>query len=237
MLTRGPREMFASRTVVTSLSPAELAEKNDRAYARYAPVYAPLSLCAYTFVWRGNILRHISFFRDILRYGSTVVDLAVGDGALTSAALFSRKGPQADRVIAVDLSERMLEVAKRRLPAAHTTLLRADVAALPFADASIPVLSCFGGLNSFASPELALREMARVLQPETGIMRGSYLIMPKTQWKKRLVRHWIAEGYQSGELELSCVRQAFTRAGLQLSLEQRMGDVILFEARRGGHGS
>jgi SAM-dependent methyltransferase len=63
-----------------------------------------------------------------------------------------------------DLSGGLLAVARRRVPAARLT--RADVEALPYADASFDAVTCCGSTLSFvAAPGRAIAEMARVLRP------------------------------------------------------------------------
>ena len=64
----------------------------------------------------------------------------------------------------VDIAAGLLAVARRRLPDA--AFARADVAALPYADASFEAVSCCGSTLSFVGdPDRALAEIARVLRP------------------------------------------------------------------------
>jgi SAM-dependent methyltransferase len=70
----------------------------------------------------------------------------------------------------VDLSARLLAVARGRLP--DTALARADLAALPYRDDRFDTVSCLGSTLSFvADPTRALAEMARVLR------RGGRLLL------------------------------------------------------------
>ncbi len=64
----------------------------------------------------------------------------------------------------VDIAHALLALARGRIPAA--ALLRADVTALPYADASFDVISSCGSTLSYVSdPDRALGELARVLRP------------------------------------------------------------------------
>jgi ubiquinone/menaquinone biosynthesis C-methylase UbiE len=64
----------------------------------------------------------------------------------------------------VDIAHALLALARGRIPAA--ALLRADVTALPYADASFDVISsCGSSLSYVVDPDRALGELARVLRP------------------------------------------------------------------------
>ena len=217
----------------------------EAAYKIYSKYYAPFALLAYLLIWRGRFLRHVGFFREMLHKSQTIVDLATGDGSLTSFALFGSRKTRIKKLIAVDISGGMLERAYKKLPRNTTLLLRGDVCQLPFLDRSVLALSCFGGLNSFPSGGKALKEMARCLSPD-GILRGSVLLMPQSPWRQRLVLDWIRKGYQTEEvtedkfrhwvkesgLEFSQIAQTaqLTQVGQRAQIE-RHGDVLLFELR------
>ncbi|CAM3772016.1 class I SAM-dependent methyltransferase [Isoptericola cucumis] len=90
-----------------------------------------------------------------------VLDVATGTG-LVLRALHASSGTTV-RTTGVDLSPDMLAVARRELPQA--TLLRADAAALPLADASVDLVTCVTALHLLPDPHAALAEWARVLRP------------------------------------------------------------------------
>lgn len=85
-----------------------------------------------------------------------VLDLGCGTG--TAGAAFRRTGTT---VIGADLSEACLSVAKRRLDG----VVRADAVALPFIDGAFDAVVSRGALHHLASPEGALKELARVVRP------------------------------------------------------------------------
>jgi SAM-dependent methyltransferase len=97
-----------------------------------------------------------------LARGSDVIDLGC------SAGLYARHLARAGlRVTAIDVSQAFLAEAGRLASREGVSidLWRADVHALPFADASFDAAVCGGSLNEFALPQRALQETARVLRP------------------------------------------------------------------------
>jgi ubiquinone/menaquinone biosynthesis C-methylase UbiE len=91
-----------------------------------------------------------------------VLDVAAGDGNVAIAA--ARRGA---RVVASDLTPRMLELGRARSDAERLSIdwVEADAEALPFADASFDrVLSSFGAMFA-PRPEVATAELFRVLRP------------------------------------------------------------------------
>lgn len=203
-------------------------QKTIAAYRFYAKHYALLALLTYWIVWRGHLRRHIRFYRDALRIDTRVLDIATGDGSLAKVALYGDKRRTPSRLTVVDLSKEMLAKAKRKLPAS-TNFLECDAEQLPFASGSQKLITCFGGLNSFASPVQVLCELSRLLTPD-GRIRGSFLLFPSTPWRQRLVRRWIAQGYQTCEPSLTLFSDWCSEAGLAITKLERHGDVVLFEA-------
>ncbi len=100
-----------------------------------------------------------------LRRGGLYLDLGC------SAGLYTRKlaralGDSGD-VIGVDISPSMLKEASRRTrnEGVIASLVRADAASLPFADACMNGAVCGGTLNELGDPARVLRETHRVLEP------------------------------------------------------------------------
>ncbi len=200
----------------------------EKAYKIYSKFYAPLALLVYIIIWRGNIIKHIKFFRDILLKQKEVIDIAIGDGSLSAAALFGSKKLSANEVIAIDISEEMLIKARKKLQNKPIIFVRGDVLQLPFMNYSLNAISCFGGFNSFPSGELAMQELARCLSQQ-GIIRGSILLTPETAWKKNLVKSWIKKGYQTAEIDKEKFFLWVQKANLVITQLEQYGDVLLFE--------
>jgi ubiquinone/menaquinone biosynthesis methyltransferase len=106
--------------------------------------------------------------------GERVLDLACGTGDLAFAA--SARGA---RVIGLDLTPRMVQLAQARVPRAHhasaahplsaaagiTTFTVGDMMSLPVADESIDVITTGYGLRNVPVLNEAIREIHRVLAP------------------------------------------------------------------------
>ncbi|MDP8961039.1 MAG: ubiquinone/menaquinone biosynthesis methyltransferase [Actinomycetota bacterium] len=88
--------------------------------------------------------------------GASILDVAAGTGALSrELALLG-----ATKVVALDLSHRMLTAGLPRPPRIH--LCNGDALRLPFADATFHVTTIAFGLRNLPDPEAGLSEFARV---------------------------------------------------------------------------
>jgi demethylmenaquinone methyltransferase / 2-methoxy-6-polyprenyl-1,4-benzoquinol methylase len=96
-----------------------------------------------------------------LHPGETALDLCTGTGKLAHELVpFVRPG---GRVIGIDFSAGMLELARRREPGVE--FRQGDVGRLSEAEASIDAITIGFGLRNLVDRDAALREMRRVLRP------------------------------------------------------------------------
>src|SRR4051812_22566965 len=98
--------------------------------------------------------------------GMRVLDLASGTGE-PAISLAGRVGPQG-HVTALDLSADLLEIAAKRARNRGFTNFatqQADAHALPFLENSFDLATSRFGVMFFRDPELAFRELLRVLRP------------------------------------------------------------------------
>jgi SAM-dependent methyltransferase len=124
---------------------AELWGQAGRDWAELVAVVA-------TPIWHANL--------DAARVtrGCRVVDLACGSGeALVLADL---RGAEAT---GVDVSERLLDIARQRLPDAD--IRRAELDSLPFDDGTFDAATAANAIMFAADPDVALTEAFRVLRP------------------------------------------------------------------------
>jgi demethylmenaquinone methyltransferase/2-methoxy-6-polyprenyl-1,4-benzoquinol methylase len=106
--------------------------------------------------WRRRAARETG-----LAAGGSAIDVACGSGKLTAelAKLAGSKG----RVVGLDFSPQMLEVARRQYPTLK--FVEGDALGLPFDDASFDASTIAFGLRNLADPLRGMREMLRVVRP------------------------------------------------------------------------
>jgi ubiquinone/menaquinone biosynthesis methyltransferase len=89
-----------------------------------------------------------------------VLDLACGTGDLLFAA-----GPPARSGVGLDVTHRMLQLARQRRSDSRARLVTADMLALPFGDGHFTVVTTGYGLRNVPDLDQAIRETYRVLAP------------------------------------------------------------------------
>ncbi len=113
--------------------------------------------------------------------GGVLLDMSCGSGLFTRR--FAASGAYG-HVIGADYSEAMLREAKALLGAAGRgaqpgasplTLVRADVARLPFPTGSIDAVHAGAALHCWPSPSAALAEISRVLRPGGVFVASTFL--------------------------------------------------------------
>jgi len=150
----------------------------DRIARRYDTVNTVLSFGTDS-GWRRRAARETG-----LRPGGSALDVACGSGKLTAElARLARGG----RVVGLDFSPRMLEVARREHPGID--FLEGDALNLPFDEASFDASTIAFGLRNLADPVRGLREMTRVarrgvvlefVRPPKGVVGSAYRLYLRT---------------------------------------------------------
>jgi len=97
----------------------------------------------------------------LLKPGGSALDVACGSGKLT--ALLARIAGPSGRVVGLDFSTKMLEVARREFPAIE--FREGDALNLPFDNAAFDASTIAFGLRNLADPVRGLSEMLRVVKP------------------------------------------------------------------------
>lgn len=113
-----------------------------------------------------------------------VLDVATGTGRVPFDLLQSPHF--SGQFVALDDSERMLSVARRKLAPYHdrVTLLHHEAVPLPFEDEQFDAVTCLEALEFFPSDEAAIQEMVRVLR------QGYYLFITRRRgWEGKLFLH------------------------------------------------
>jgi ubiquinone/menaquinone biosynthesis C-methylase UbiE len=125
-----------------------------------------------------------------------VLDVACGPGIVTSAL-----AEGAQEVVALDLTPQMLEQARERCAKAGRTNVvfkEGSATALPFADATFDAVVTRLSFHHFAEPNVALKEMLRVLR------RGGILTIADVVRFGRTRQIRTAECNRSSPGSLSC---------------------------------
>ena len=95
--------------------------------------------------------------------GATVVDAGCGTGNLTVSLLNGTLGPSG-RIVAVDISEKMLDLARRKVTDPRVTWHCGPVDQLPLDDGTVDHVICFSAWPHFQDPAAVTREFRRVLR-------------------------------------------------------------------------
>ncbi len=138
----------------------EVREMFDRIAPRYDLLNHTLSMNIDR-IWRRHVVREVR--RAAPR---RILDVATGTGDLAIEMARRIDGVQ---VLAVDLSEQMLSVARRKVEArgldGRIVLDRGDAEHLTAGDASVDVATVAFGVRNFGDLEAGLRELFRVVRP------------------------------------------------------------------------
>jgi demethylmenaquinone methyltransferase/2-methoxy-6-polyprenyl-1,4-benzoquinol methylase len=117
-----------------------------------------------------------------------VLDLACGTGDFS--LLVSRRYPGA-RPVAVDITERMLRLARGR---GVECAACGDAGALPFADSSFDCVFVGYGLRNFPDLKLAVREIERVTRPGGLLVSLDFFLPSNTLMRKLYLGYLYAQG-------------------------------------------
>ena len=130
-------------------------------------------------IWRRRVVRIVGRLHP-----RRVLDMATGTGDL--AVMMARSIPEA-HIKGVDLSEGMLDVARRKVAARgleeRVTLEAGDAETAVAAAGSVDVVTVAFGVRNFGDLEAGLREMARTINPG-----GKVVILEFSRPRNRLFR-------------------------------------------------
>ncbi len=142
----------------------------DRIAGRYDTVNTVLS-AGTDGGWRRRAARETG-----LREGGSALDVACGSGKL-AAQLRRLAGPRG-RVVGLDFSARMLDVARREHPGIE--FVEGDALNLPFDAAEFDASTIAFGLRNLADPIRGLAEMLRVVRPGGRAVVLEFVRPPRT---------------------------------------------------------
>jgi demethylmenaquinone methyltransferase/2-methoxy-6-polyprenyl-1,4-benzoquinol methylase len=149
---------------------------------------------------RGWKRRLLDDARRVAPPEATVLDLACGTGDL--ALDLSRLVPTA-RVIGLDASGAMIDLAERRRDAAQADRVRfavGDMSALELPSASVDVVTAGYGFRNVPDYRAALAEVARVLRPGGYLLTLDFYRPEKALWRRLVVGYLTIAGSVIGWL-------------------------------------
>ncbi|PMB11161.1 class I SAM-dependent methyltransferase [Fischerella thermalis CCMEE 5273] len=116
--------------------------------------------------WNNYIVKTLSFIKTWAQISPEAAVLDIGCGTGEFERLLLTENPQ-QVITGVDISEEMLLVAKQKCRTyPNVSLQNASVSALPFANNSFDVIVSASAFHYFDDPDIALKEMRRVLKPD-----------------------------------------------------------------------
>jgi ubiquinone/menaquinone biosynthesis C-methylase UbiE len=179
-------------------------------------------------LWGADIRAFYASMRLIgeVRDGGVIVDVPCGAGV----AVRGLRVGQNVRYIALDLSPRMIERARRRATRLGLTQIEAvegDAQSIPVEAASVDLFLSYWGLHCFPDPAQALTEAARCLRPG-GRLVGCMITRGRT-WRQRLLVRPGRGGFGPGGT-LEDLRRWLADARLQDITVESSGLFAYFEA-------
>jgi ubiquinone/menaquinone biosynthesis C-methylase UbiE len=176
-------------------------------HARWAKMASRLSYAPFA----GKIVRGIAS----LEGGSTIVDLGTGPGILSIE--LHKLLPQA-KIIGVDLSSDMLEIARKNTSEAgmsnyETRLGRAEE--LPIESNSVNLVVTQSSFHEWEDPRKGLSEIFRILKPGGSLILKDYNRDWLSKWRRNLFKFFMAMVGESYEDHLGMFKFTFDEvAGL-----------------------
>ncbi len=145
----------------------------------------------------GRVLRTKKFDVSGAR---SILDVGSGAGQILRHLLKATQ-PQT-KLVAFDLSQKMLVRARNRMKSTRPHYLSGDMLQMPFVDGAFDCVTCGWVIEHLPDPVPGLREVGRVLKPG-----GSALILTTedTLSGALVSRTWKCRTYNRGELQSACL--------------------------------
>jgi len=116
-------------------------------------------------IWRDQAWRRFAVCAAALSGGETVVDVACGTGDLSLAFARALERMGAGKVLGIDFTREMLEVARARKAHPRVQYIQGDAQDLDLPDVSADVVSIAFGIRNVQDVARALGEFRRILRP------------------------------------------------------------------------
>lgn len=145
-----------------------------------------------------------------VRDGERVLDLGTGPGVLIP--YLKRRLGENGGLCAVDISYRMVRLARQKLLSPKDMVLRADAHHLPFKTGKFHRTICFAAFPHFHDPAAALGEMSRVTAA------GGAILVAHLMSRRELAAHHAAHSPVAEDVlpDAPAMKQLFADAGLSV---------------------
>jgi len=157
-----------------------------------APEWEQLSRTCYD-----ESIRNKLFELNLLDESMTVLDLGSGDGYLSRAV-----APYVKKVIAVDISGEMLNELKKKAKAAgisNIETIESDGQDVPLDDSSVEMACANMYLHHIEEPNIAIREMYRLVKPGGKVFVADFCIHKNEEFKEKM--HDVWPGFKRQEIK------------------------------------
>ncbi|OZH54533.1 methyltransferase type 11 [Hydrocoleum sp. CS-953] len=183
--------------------------KIQKQYDRLADIY--------DLRWRNYIINTLTFLNnwEQIEPQASILDVACGTGEFERLLL--NKNPT-QKIIGVDISEKMLDLARKKYQAySNVEFQKASVHSLPFESHSFDVVVCANSFHFFDKPQVALREMKRVLKPDGKVIildwNKDYFVCRICDWFLQIFDPIHQQFYTQAELHQLLVSTKFKLDG------------------------
>ncbi len=148
-------------------------------YDRIAPKYD-----AMRFLWHEIIGREpFDYLRNLLKQhvseGASVLDAGAGTGESIKVLLQVARPAS---IIGVDISEKMLDIARKKITNDRVQFQQADITHLPFPDRSFDVVMSSWAIETLQNPRAAVQEFVRVIKDD-GYVIYVFSSLPPGLWR------------------------------------------------------
>lgn len=165
------RSKLASYLALLNLRRGEARED----YHKVAPIYDDFAM-----IWDGYIAaKALAYYNQIIEQrakpGAFILDAGAGTGERTLALL---QHGQPGKIIALDVSEAMLSVARSKIDDPRVCYIKGDLIKLPFENDTFDLVSCTWAIETVADPRTAVREFIRVIK-SNGLVICAFCSLPE----------------------------------------------------------
>ena len=182
-----------------------------------------------TFAYNSTLGEQLRFFGP--NFGTRHLEVACGTGTLLELIFYWRRWKKLPdvRVVGVDYAEPMLAGARHRFSGkSNLEFLHADVAEMPFEDATFDTANVANAVHCFPDVDGGLRGILRVLKPG-GTMAANVLLFPRGSGPLgSLANHINRWGMRKGILytpyEREDIRGRFVKSGFEIVSEVVSGN-------------